>query len=249
MYYFASDVHLGAGSLVEQRECEQLFVEWLERVSSDATAIFLCGDIFDFWYEYRQVVPRGFVRTLAKLAELTQRGIRVVFISGNHDMWVRDYFEVECGVEVYTTPTTFTLGSKRVHIAHGDNLNVRGNLSLRFMNGFFRSRVARALFSWLVHPDIALWFGLSWSRSSRKKHADESSAVVNRAVGFLCEYALNHYREHGDDIYIFGHLHHARHIRDEQPQIVFMNDWSRDPHYISLSEGGEVELCRVKSQL
>ncbi|MFI3286098.1 MAG: UDP-2,3-diacylglucosamine diphosphatase [Rikenellaceae bacterium] len=247
MYYFASDIHLGAGSIEEQKATERAFVEWLERVSADAKVIFLCGDIFDFWYEYRLVVPRGFVRTLSKLAELTQRGIRVVFMSGNHDMWVRDYFTAECGVEIFTAPTTFELGTKRVHVAHGDNLNVKGSLSLKFMNGFFRSSLARFLFSWCIHPDLALKFGQSWSKHSRKKHIGEPPELVGRAQGFLREYAQNHYAQNHDDIYIFGHLHKACHFNDEQPQIIFMNDWSRDPHYISLSESGEAKLCRVKS--
>ncbi|MFR9554668.1 MAG: UDP-2,3-diacylglucosamine diphosphatase, partial [Rikenellaceae bacterium] len=99
MYYFASDTHLGAGSIEEQRLTERLFVEWLERVSADAEAIFLCGDIFDFWFEYKRVVPRGFVRTLGTIASITDRGVRVIFMAGNHDMWVRDYLAVECGME------------------------------------------------------------------------------------------------------------------------------------------------------
>ncbi len=247
MYYFASDTHLGAGTEQEQRATERLFVEWLERVSQDATAIFLCGDIFDFWYEYRRVVPRGFVRTLAKLAEITQRGVRVVFMAGNHDMWVRDYLAVECGLEIYTAPHTFELGSQRVHVAHGDNLNVRDNLSLRFMNSFFRSNIARTLFSWLVHPDIALWFGHWWSQSSRKGHCKkEQPEMVERYVGYLSEYAMSHYVRHRDDIYIFGHIHHALKLDRQSPKIIFMNDWSRDPHYASLSDEGELRLSRVK---
>ncbi len=246
MYYFASDIHLGAGSREEQLATERLFVGWLERVSSDATAIFLCGDIFDFWFEYKRVVPKGFVRTLSKIAQLTERGVRVVFMAGNHDMWVRDYFEQECGMELYTQPTTFCLGAKRVHVAHGDNLNIKGNISLKLMNGFFRSGVARTLFRSLIHPDLALKFGQAWSRHSRHKHVVEPSGKQIPAVGFLREYALGHYAEHQDDIYIFGHLHIEQSFVEQTPQILFMNDWSSDPHYVSLSEGGEVELCRVK---
>ncbi|MFI3332946.1 MAG: UDP-2,3-diacylglucosamine diphosphatase [Rikenellaceae bacterium] len=247
MYYFASDTHLGAGSEQEQRSTERLFVEWLERVSHDATAIFLCGDIFDFWYEYRRVVPRGFVRTLAKISEITERGVRVVFMVGNHDMWVRDYLTTECGMEIYTAPHTFELGGKKVHVAHGDNLNVKRNLSLRFMNSFFRSRVARVLFSWLIHPDIALWFGLTWSQNSRKGHSkNESLEIVERSIGYLSEYAMKHYAQHKDDIYIFGHIHHPLCLAEQRPQIVFMNDWSRDPLFASLSDEGELKLERVK---
>ncbi|MFI3281456.1 MAG: UDP-2,3-diacylglucosamine diphosphatase [Rikenellaceae bacterium] len=246
MYYFASDIHLGAGSVAEQRATERLFVEWLERVSADATAIFLCGDIFDFWFEYQRVVPRGFVRTLSKISELTERGVKVLFMAGNHDMWVRDYLTVECGVEIYTAPTTFTLGAKKVHVAHGDNLNIKGNFKLKLMNSFFRSKLARALFSTLVHPDLALKFGQWWSASSRKKHSVETPELRYRLLSYLRDYAVDHHQEHHDDIYIFGHLHYVEAYDKEQPQIFFMNDWSSDPHYLALSEDGKAELRRVK---
>ncbi len=246
MYYFASDTHLGAGPLEERRATEQLFVEWLDRVSTDATAIFLCGDIFDFWYEYKEVVPRGFVRALGKIAQITDRGIRVIFMAGNHDMWLGDYLQTECGMELYTTPTTFTLGAKKVHVAHGDNLNVRGNTKLKLMNSFFRSPVARTLFTWLVHPNFALWFGRAWSRSSRRKHAVESCDVKPRSAKFLREYALTHHAQSGDDLYIFGHLHYADASIEGSPQIIFMNDWSSEPHYVALAESGTVELRPVK---
>lgn len=104
MYYFASDIHLGASGEAFAQQTERRFVRWLDDAAQDAEAIFLVGDVFDFWFEYRGVVPKGFVRTLGKLAELTDRGIRVVFFTGNHDMWVGDYLARECGVEIHTSP-------------------------------------------------------------------------------------------------------------------------------------------------
>ena len=109
MYYFASDIHLGAGDAATARAVERRFVAWLDDAARDAEAIFLVGDIFDFWFEYRRVVPKGFVRTLGKLAELTDRGVRVVFFTGNHDMWVGDYLARECGLEIHTSPEVMTL--------------------------------------------------------------------------------------------------------------------------------------------
>ena len=126
MHYFASDIHLGAGDRTAAREVERRFVAWLDRAGRDAESIFLVGDIFDFWFEYRRVVPKGFVRTLGKLAELTDRGVRVVFLTGNHDMWVGDYLTRECGVEVYTASQLLTLGGRRIFVAHGDNMNIDG---------------------------------------------------------------------------------------------------------------------------
>ena len=124
MYYFASDIHLGAGDEAFARETERRFVAWLDEAAQDAEAIFLVGDVFDFWFEYGRVVPKGFVRTLGKLAELTDRGIRVVFFTGNHDMWVTDYLTRECGVEIRTFPEVLLLGGQRVFVAHGDNMRI-----------------------------------------------------------------------------------------------------------------------------
>ncbi len=249
MIYAASDVHLGAGSLAEQRATEALFVEWLDLISADATQVFLCGDIFDFWFEYSRVVPKGYVRALGKIASMTDQGIRVVFMSGNHDMWVGDYFAAECGMEIYTTPTTFDLAGKRVHIAHGDNLNIqRSNLSLRLMNSFFRSQFARWSFRHLIHPDLALKFGQWWSGSSRKGHTTDSQAMVDRSIGYLKEYARAHHKEHQADLYIFGHLHHAGDYTAESPATIFTNDWRENPYYIAISDDGEVTLSEVKTK-
>ena len=172
MHYFASDIHLGAGDPAAAREVERRFVAWLDRAGRDAESIFLVGDIFDFWFEYRRVVPKGFVRTLGKLAELTDWGVRVVFLTGNHDMWVGDYLTRECGVEVYTAPQLLTLGGRRIFVAHGDNMNIDGQPMLRLLNRIFRSRTLRWLFSWGVHPDWAMRFGHWWSGKSRKRHID-----------------------------------------------------------------------------
>ncbi|MBQ6580825.1 MAG: UDP-2,3-diacylglucosamine diphosphatase, partial [Alistipes sp.] len=170
MYYFTSDVHLGAGDETFSRRTEQRFVKWLDKVAEDADAIFLVGDIFDFWFEYGRVIPKGFVRVLGKLAELTDRGIKIYFFIGNHDMWCRDYLEKECGVKTFFKPQHMTLAGKEVFIAHGDNMNVGNQPMLRLMNTCFRSRILRKLFSWCVHPDLALKFGQWWSGKSRKSH-------------------------------------------------------------------------------
>lgn len=138
MIYFASDIHLGAGGRDAARRIERRFDAWLDRVADDAEAIFLLGDLFDFWFEYREVAPRGFVRTLGRLAALTDRGVRVVLLTGNHDMWVRDYLSAECGLEVYTAPQEFLLAGRRMLLAHGDNMRIDHLPVLRLMNAVFR---------------------------------------------------------------------------------------------------------------
>ena len=146
MYYFASDVHLGADGSDETRRRERRFVAWLDMAARDAEAIFLVGDIFDFWFEYVRVIPKGFVRTLGKLAEIADRGVRIYFFTGNHDMWCYDYFERECGIKVFFSPQRMRLAGRNVLIAHGDNMNIDDKPLLRLMNTIFRSKTARRIF-------------------------------------------------------------------------------------------------------
>lgn len=241
MHYFASDIHLGAGSKAEAQALEQRFVAWLDCVKSDAETLFLVGDIFDFWYEYHKVVPKGFVRTLAKLAELTQSGVRVVMLTGNHDMWTRDYLTEECGVELYTTPQTFTLEGKQLFVAHGDNMRIDGQWALKLMNTCFRSKILRWLFSWLVHPDLALSFGQAWSASSRKKHgdADNFTAALTEP---LIDYARDWAKQHPIDHFVFGHMHFPRDYREEQLHVVSLGCWDRTPTYAVLDKEGNLTL-------
>lgn len=243
MIYFVSDIHLGAGSREQAQRTERAFCRWLDMVAADATHLYLLGDIFDFWFEYRRVVPTGFVRVLGRLAELTDRGVRVTLYTGNHDMWCYDYFERECGIEVVKSPRVECIAGKKLHLAHGDNMNIRGNLLLRLMNATFRSRVARGLFSWLVHPDLSLKFGHWWSGKSRKSHGAEPIAADR--LDFLVDYARQHHNESGDvAAYIFGHMHLAhRHTEASGLDVLFMSDWSGDSAtYIELDEHGVLTL-------
>ncbi|MBR4996107.1 MAG: UDP-2,3-diacylglucosamine diphosphatase [Alistipes sp.] len=242
MYYFASDVHLGAGDEPTSRRTERCFVRWLDMVSADAEAIFLVGDIFDFWFEYGKVVPKGFVRTLGKLAELTDRGIKVVFITGNHDMWSRDYLQKECGVKVVHTSRTITLGKRTIHIAHGDNLNIGDKPLLRLMNSAFRSNILRKLFSNLIHPDLALCFGQWWSGKSRKSHANET--ITPQSLQFLIDYARGYKQQHPDvDCLLFGHMHYPHFHSEENLDIAFLGNWSESEGSYAVSDGeGNIEL-------
>lgn len=240
MHYFASDIHLGAGTPAEVRATEQRFVAWLDRVSEDAETILLLGDIFDFWFEYRRVVPKGCVRTLAKLAELHDRGIRILYFTGNHDMWMRDYLTQECGIELYTTPQELELGGRHLFVAHGDNMKIDGQWSLKLMNTVFRSRTIRWLFSWLVHPDWALRFGQWWSGSSRKKHAQHTltEAVTEPLIVYAREYAATH----AIDSFIFGHMHFPREYRDGTLHTLHLGCWEQGESYAVLDNEGNITL-------
>lgn len=241
MYYFASDVHLGAGSEQEARRTEQAFLRWLDMAANDAETIFLVGDIFDFWFEYGHVVPQGFVRTLGKLAQLTDKGINIKLITGNHDMWCRNYLQKECGVEVIFTPQHYTLSGREIFIAHGDNMNIGGKPLLQLMNSCFRSKFLRVIFSWLVHPDLTMRFGKWWSNKSRQSHPKPSTV---ESLDFLIDYAVDYKTKNPQtEIALFGHLHLGHTTERDGLQIVFLSDWTDEEiSYAMLDKEGNIKL-------
>ena len=243
MIYFASDIHLGSGSPEMARRTERAFCRWLDMIAEDVTELYLLGDIFDFWFEYHRVVPAGFVRTLGRLAALADRGVRVVLYTGNHDMWCYDYLTRECSITIVKSPKVVTVGGRRLHLAHGDNMNISGQPMLRLMNTIFRSSTARWLFSWLVHPDLALKFGTWWSGKSRKSHGGE--CITPDRLGYLVEYARKHSATTGGvEAYIFGHMHFPhRHTEASGLDVLFMSDWSgAEASYITLDDGGNLNI-------
>lgn len=242
MYYFASDMHLGSGAHSNPRERERALVAWLDRVAADARAIFLVGDVFDFWYEYKRVVPQGFTRLLGKFAELTDRGVEIHFFVGNHDMWQRDYLERECGVKMHFEREVVELYGKRVSICHGDDIYARylGGWT-RLMNSLFRSRTARWLFSHLVHPDFALRFGLAWSKGSRK--AKEVAMPFLGKEDPMVQEAERISRTEKVDYFVFGHNHCAETLTLEGGgEVVFLGHWFEGEVYASLDESGVMKL-------
>ena len=243
MYYFASDMHLGSGAHANPREKERAVVEWLDRVAPSAKAIFLVGDVFDFWYEYKRVVPQGFTRLLGKLSELTDRGVEIHFFVGNHDMWQGGYLERECGVRVHHQREVFELYGKRVSICHGDDIYagyLGGWTSL--MNSIFRSRTARWLFSHLVHPDFAMRLGLGWSHGSRK-----SKEVAMPFLGAEDPMVQEAEQLNGNgervDYFVFGHNHCAERMNLKSGgEALFLGHWFCGEVYASLDENGIMTL-------
>ncbi len=242
MIYFLSDIHLGAGQSSDARRVELALCRWLDTVACDATAIYLMGDVFDFWFEYHRVVPQGFVRVLGRLADMVDRGVEVHLFIGNHDMWCGEYFTKECGIKLHLHPEIVRIGGHTLHLAHGDNMNISGQPMLRLMNTIFRSSTARVLFRWLVHPDLALKFGQWWSGKSRKNHSKSHITVAD--LGFLKEYAVEHHARHGEvDCYIFGHMHLAHDCLMDGFRVMFLSDWSDDvAHYIRLDEAAGLTM-------
>ena len=240
MYYFASDMHLGSGC-GDPRRREKLLVRWLEEVSADAEAIFLVGDVFDFWFEYKRVVPQGFTRLLGKLSELTDRGVTIHFFVGNHDMWVYDYLSRECGLVLHTVPEVFELAGRRVLVAHGDNMGGENSWLERLMVWVFHSRGLRAIFSALVHPDLAMRFGHWWSGKSRKTKS--ISHPFRGEEEWLVRWARKRLQTERIDYFIFGHIHCAENYDlGEGSRVLFLGEWIEHPFYAVLDREGKMEL-------
>ncbi|GAB3992250.1 UDP-2,3-diacylglucosamine diphosphatase [Spirosoma daeguense] len=204
--YFASDFHLGTPTPEQSRIREQAVVNWLDSVRTDAAVIFLVGDVFDFWFEYKRSIPKGFIRLQGKLAELTDAGLPIILFTGNHDMWMNDYFTQEMGIPVYRQPRQYDIGGKRFLIGHGDGLGP-GDFVYKRLKTLFESRLARQLFRW-VHPDMGIGLAHAWSRRSRisnQKKGEEQFLGEDRE--WLMQYCREVEATEHHDYYVFGHRH------------------------------------------
>lgn len=204
--YFASDFHLGAPDAIRSRQREQQIVQWLDTIRNDAEVIFLVGDIFDFWFEYKKTIPKGFIRLQGKLAELTDAGQRIILFTGNHDMWMSTYFTDEMGIPVYRKPRSYRIGSKHFFVGHGDGLGP-GDETYKKLKVVFEHKLARKLFRWL-HPDIGIHIANTWSKQSRLSHYQHEEMVFKGAEAeWLFQYSRSIENQHHHDYYVFGHRH------------------------------------------
>ena len=169
--YFISDAHLGSRAIEHRRTQERRLVNFLDQIKHKAEAIYMLGDMFDFWFEYKEVVPKGFTRFLGKLSELTDMGVEVHYFTGNHDQWMGDYLETECGVTLHHEPCTIEIGDKLFYLAHGDGLDYRDKeWKTRLMFWCFRNKTLRRMVKW-IHPHWFMNFGLNWAKHSRLKRS------------------------------------------------------------------------------
>jgi UDP-2,3-diacylglucosamine hydrolase len=203
--YFASDFHLGAPDPVASREREKHIVKWLDTVSRDAAHIFLVGDVFDFWFEYKEVIPKGYTRLLGKLAELRDRGIGISVFIGNHDMWMNGYFEDELDIPVHYEPKTYDIGGKRFYIGHGDGLGP-GDHGYKMLKKVFRNPVCRWLFS-LIHPSWGIGLANYFSRKSRAATGGELEKFLGEENEWLAIYSKEILQQSHFDYFIYGHRH------------------------------------------
>lgn len=203
--YFVSDAHLGSTLEVNARAHEKKLTDWLEMAGKDATKIYLLGDIFDFWYEYETVVPKGFVRFFGKVAELIDAGIEVHFFTGNHDIWAFSYFEKEIGMIVHKSAVTTSFFGKKFFLAHGDGLDSQEK-GFRLISKIFHSPVAQKLFSY-VPPRLGQKLGFAWSRKSRMHILQQDNSFKGEDKEELVRFSKKYIRENPVDYLIFGHRH------------------------------------------
>ena len=222
--YFSSDNHLGAPTQEKSRPREKKFINWLDEIKDDAAAIFLLGDLFDFWFEYKKVVPKGFTRTLGKLAEISDSGIPIYYFVGNHDLWMRGYFEDELNIPVFHKPQEFFFNQTSFLIGHGDGLGP-GDKGYKLMKKVFTNPVFKWLFRW-VHPDIGVSIAQYLSVKNKLISGDDDATFLGEENEWLVQYCKQKLQENHRDYFIFGHRHLPLEIiLEPNSKYVNLGDW------------------------
>ena len=242
--YFSSDNHLGAPDHASSLVREKRFVNWLNSIKHDAKVVFLLGDLFDFWFEYNKVVPKGFVRTLGKLAELSDSGIKIYFFVGNHDLWMNGYFEEELNISVFHKPQNFSISGKKMLIGHGDGLGP-GDTGFKRMKKVFSNSLCKFLFKW-IHPDIGV--SLAQYLSTKNKLISGVDDLVYKGDDneWLVQYAKRKLTEIDYDYFIFGHRHMPLEVTlNNNAKYFNLGDWISYYSYAKF-DGISVELKYFK---
>lgn len=242
--YFASDLHLGVPTYEKSLEREKLFVKWLDQVKEDAAEIFIVGDLFDFWFEYKKAVPRGYVRVLGKLAELTDSGLPIHLFTGNHDMWIFDYLPKETGVKLYREPREWEWNGKRFLIGHGDGLGP-GDQSYKFLKKVFSNPFLQWSFARL-HPNFGIGLADYFSRSSRAKTGTAEDEFFGEEKEWLAIYCREVLKKEHFDYFIFGHRHLPLDLEvGENSRYINLGDWIKYYTY-AVFDGEKVDLKNYK---
>ncbi len=238
--YFSSDNHLGAPTQEESKPREAKFVKWLDEIKKDAAAIFLLGDLFDFWFEYKHVVPKGFVRTLGKLAEIRDSGIPIYFFVGNHDLWMHDYFEKELNIPVFHQPKEFEFNSKKFLIGHGDGLGP-GDMGYKRMKKVFTNPLSKWLYRWL-HPDLGVPLAQHLSVKNKMISGVEDQKFLGEEKEWLIQYSRKKLETKQYDYFVFGHRHLPLEINlNATSKYINLGDWIS--HYsFGVFDGKEMKL-------
>lgn len=239
--YFASDAHLGSGYFENPLVVEKRFVRWLDSIKSDAKVLYLLGDIFDFWFEYKYVIPRGFTRFLGKISEMSDMGIEVHFFIGNHDIWIFDYLTNETGAIIHKEPLITEINGKTFFMAHGDGLGDNSK-SFKLIRSIFHNKLCQILFA-AIHPRWGIGFAHAWSKHSRKKGLAEVAGYFGEDKEHLVLFAKQHNKENPEiNYYLFGHRHILLDLMiSRHSRVLILGDWIQYYSYAVL-EGDRLTL-------
>lgn len=242
--YFASDFHLGAPNYEESLKREKRIVKWLDEISLDAKEIYLVGDIFDFWFEYKHAIPKGFVRLQGKIAELTDNGIEIFVFRGNHDMWIFDYIPKELGVKMVEGNLVKTFGDKQFLIGHGDGLGP-GDYGYKFIKKVFANKLCQWAFARL-HPNLGMGIANYWSHKSRKVNAGYDEKFLGEENEWLAIFAKDYLKKEHIDYFIFGHRHLPFEIKlNEKSTYMNLGEWINYNSY-AVFDGEKLSLKYFK---
>lgn len=237
--YFASDFHLGAPAGIESQKREKKIINWLNSIKNDAQVLFLVGDIFDFWFEYKYTIPKGFIRLQGKLAELIDSGIEVHFFTGNHDMWMFSYFEEELGVKIHRKPIQININNKKIFLGHGDGLGP-GDFKYKLLKKIFSNTICQWLFARL-HPNLSFLIANRWSKTSRANNADNDEKFLNEDE-WLYQYCLEILKTEQFDLFVFGHRHLALDIiLNQNSRYINLGEWFKICSY-AVHDGENIQL-------
>ncbi len=238
--YFLSDFHLGAPNDTESRKREDRLVRFLQDARKDAGIIFIVGDIFDFWFEYKTVVPKGFVRILGTLAQMADEGIQLHIFTGNHDLWMQDYLSKELNAKLYFEPQAFTIQNKQFLIGHGDGLGP-GDKGYKRLKKMFTNPICQWLFRWL-HPDAGIQLANYLSRKSRAKTGNADEIFLGEDKEWLILYTKEKAKTMSVDYFIFGHRHYAIDLKiNDKSRYINLGDWIRLNTY-AVFDGTDLHL-------
>ena len=231
--YFLSDAHLGSWAIDHGRMHERRLVRFLDSIKHKAAAVYLLGDMFDFWYEHKYTVPKGYTRFLGKLSELTDMGVEVHFFTGNHDIWAYSYLEEECGVIMHRKPITTDIYGKVFYLAHGDGLG-DPDIKFKLLRRMFHNTICQRLFS-AIHPRWSMWLGLTWAKHSRMKRKNgEEPPYMGENKEHLVLYAKQYMKSHPNvDVFIFGHRHIELDLNlSKSVRMMILGDWISQFTYV-----------------
>ncbi len=242
--YFASDLHLGIPNHAASLAREKTFVRWLSAIQSDCKTLFLVGDIFDFWFDYKTAIPKGFVRVLGKLAEMADQGIVIHYFKGNHDMWLNGYFEQELGFIIHDDNYIFEENGVKICVGHGDGKGPE-DFKYKQLKKIFRSPICQWFFRWL-HPDIGMGIAQFWSRKSRYGNGEREERFLGEDKEWLIQYIKRKHPSIHANYYIFGHRHLAiEHTINEEAKYINLGDWIKFQSYACF-DGKDIKLHYFK---